>query len=73
MRTVDEISKAIAALPREEFWKLTDQLVEMRGDAWDRQMEEDAAAGRLDFLFEEADAEAAAGSLRAWPEPGGAV
>jgi hypothetical protein len=30
-------------------------------------MDSDATAGKLDFLFHEADAERAAGSLHDWP------
>jgi hypothetical protein len=30
-------------------------------------MDQDAEAGRLDFLFQEADAERAAGQLNDWP------
>jgi len=67
MSTVQEIEQAIAALPREEFWLLTDKLVEMRDDSWGQRIEADAAAGRLDFLFADADAEAKEGSLRSWP------
>lgn len=33
-------------------------------DAWDRQMDADAKAGRLDFLWEEAKREIAAGTTR---------
>ena len=36
-------------------------------ELWTRQMERDAAAGRLDFLFQEAAAERQAGSLHDWP------
>jgi hypothetical protein len=36
---------------------------------WDEQMNHDSGAGRLDFLFEEADREAAQGLLREWPPP----
>ena len=31
-------------------------------------VEQDAASGKLDFLFEEAERERAAGKLRDWPE-----
>ncbi len=36
--------------------------------AWDKQIEADSASGKLDFLFEEAEKERAAGTLRDWPE-----
>lgn len=61
MGTVEEIQKAIAALPRDEFWKLTDKLVELRDVEWDRELGEDAAAGRLDALWQEAEKEIANG------------
>lgn len=70
MSTVQEIEKAIAALPKEEFRKLTDKLLEMRADLWDEQIEADASAGRLDFLFEEADAESG-DAMRTWPKDPG--
>lgn len=69
MSTVEEIEAAIARLPKDEFWRLTDRLLAQRNAEWDRQIEEDAAAGRLDFLYEEAEAEQKAGRLRDWPEP----
>ncbi len=69
MSTVKEIEEAIAQLPKDEFWQLTDRLVARRNAEWDRQIEEDAAAGRLDFLYDEAEAEGKAGVLRDWPEP----
>ncbi|HSH39140.1 MAG TPA: hypothetical protein VK993_10170 [Chthoniobacterales bacterium] len=67
MSTIEEIEAAIAGLPREEFWKLTDRLIARREDEWDRQMDEDSASGKLDFLFDEADAERQAGTLKEWP------
>ncbi len=67
MSTVQEIEAAIAELPKDEFWKLTDRLIARREDEWDRQIEADAKAGRLDFLFDEADAAREAGTCRPWP------
>lgn len=61
MSTVEEIEKAIVGLPREDFWKLTDRLIEKREAAWDAQIEVDAAAGRLDALWAEAKKEIEAG------------
>ncbi|GAB4179498.1 MAG: hypothetical protein Fur0032_20180 [Terrimicrobiaceae bacterium] len=61
MSTVEQTVEAITALPREEFWKLTDELIARRDAAWDRQLEEDAEAGRLDSLWENAEKEIAAG------------
>jgi hypothetical protein len=67
MSTVSEIEAAIAQLPKDEFWKLTDRLIAMREEQWDRQMDADAASGKLDFLSEEADGARQAGTLRDWP------
>ena len=47
MSTVDEIERAIEKLSDEE-------LAEIRGWLWDRDIERDAVAGRLDRLAEEA-------------------
>lgn len=68
MSSVTEIESAIRGLPEEEFWKLADWFDELRSEAWDRQMEADAASGRLDFLFEEAARERSAGKSIQWPD-----
>jgi hypothetical protein len=34
---------------------------------WDEQMDADSVAGKLDFLFDEAESESARGLLREWP------
>lgn len=39
MNTVMEIERAIAQLPKDEFWKLTGRLIALREEAWDRQIE----------------------------------
>jgi hypothetical protein len=68
MSTVQEIEAAIARLPKDEFWKLTDRLIAMREDAWDREMEEDARpGGPLDRLAGEALREYAEGKTRQLP------
>jgi hypothetical protein len=36
-------------------------------ERWDEQMDRDSSAGKLDFLFEEAESESAKGLLREWP------
>jgi len=64
MSTVQEIESAIAGLPRQDFLDLVDRLRYRHADAWDRQIEEDAAAGRLDSLWEETRREIAEGKTR---------
>jgi hypothetical protein len=62
-----EIKKAVGGLSARELTELTVFLVAQDNAAWDKQLETDAAAGKLDFLFEEAEKERARGSLRDWP------
>lgn len=59
--SVQEIEAAIATLPKDDFWKLAQWFDELRADAWDRQIGADAASGKLDRLFEEADRDFEAG------------
>lgn len=65
--TVLEIESAITNLPKKEFWELATWFDDVKNRAWDEQMEADAAAGKLDFLFEEAAAERAKRKLKDWP------
>ena len=57
MGTVQEIEAAIAQLPPDEFRQLMSRLEEQRAADWDRQMEEDAASGKLDRLYAELEKE----------------
>ncbi len=57
MSTVDEITSAIQRLPRTDFFRLAEWVQHRFDDEWDRQIEDDARAGRLDHLAEEALAE----------------
>lgn len=52
--SVQEIEKAITQLNHEEFWKLSDWIVEYRNQDWDKQIEEDAKAGKLNALIRKA-------------------
>lgn len=61
MSRVEELQREIDELPEAEFWSLTDRLIERRNELWDRQIEEDAAAGRLDCLWAQAEREIEAG------------
>jgi len=67
MKTVEEIEQEIQELPASGVAKLSAWLAEYDAKVWDEQMEEDAASGRLDFLFEEADKDRKSGKLRDWP------
>ena len=54
MSTIQEIETAVRKLSREELSAFRSWFVEFDAAAWDRQFEEDVAAGRLDSLAEEA-------------------
>ena len=64
MSTVTEIESAIQQLPRDEFWRLTDRLIALREEEWDRQIEHDAKNGKLDPLWERAKADIEAGRAK---------
>ncbi len=54
MSTVKEIVEAIQKLPPSELEAFRAWFAEFDADLWDREMEADVAAGRLDHLAEEA-------------------
>jgi hypothetical protein len=64
MSTVEEIRRAIQKLKLEERAQITAELCGWTDDEWDRQMKDDAAAGKFDALNREADAANAAGQTR---------
>ncbi|MEM6287969.1 MAG: hypothetical protein AAF845_12500 [Bacteroidota bacterium] len=65
--SVQEIEAAITKLTPDQLATLGAWFDEYRADAWDRQIEADAEAGRLDGLIQEAQAEIAAGRTRPLP------
>jgi hypothetical protein len=67
MTTLKEIETAIERLPREEFLELTDWVSARSGDEWDRQIEEDMKAGRLNQLAFAAREEFLAGETSEFP------
>ncbi|MEO8427276.1 MAG: hypothetical protein ABI651_09220 [Verrucomicrobiota bacterium] len=54
MSTVSEIENAVQKLSRNELTAFRDWFLEFDAVAWDRQFEQDVAAGRLDALADEA-------------------
>ena len=54
MLNVNEIKKAIESLPEKDFIQLRQWFSEKNWAKWDRQIEADGAAGKLDFLVKEA-------------------
>lgn len=68
MSAVDDIKRAIEQLPKPEFWRLSEWVIRKHEEEWDRQIEEDIRAGKLDKLAEEAVEEYQAGKTRPFPE-----
>ena len=62
-----EIKSAVRELSPKELAELTAFISEQDNAIWSEQIEQDAASGKLDFLFQEADHERQAGKLRSWP------
>jgi hypothetical protein len=68
MSVIEKIEQDIEGLSSQDFDRLAVWVDRRRNEKWDGQMDEDAAAGRLDFLFEEAEAGRKSGKLRDWPQ-----
>ena len=64
MLTVKEIKDAIVSLSERDYAKLRDWLAERDEEAWDREIEEDSKAGRLDHLVKEALSEESEGKTK---------
>jgi len=58
---VEEIEAAIDGLPPEEYRRTVQWLKVREEQRWDEQMDRDSSAGKLDFIFEEAESESAKG------------
>jgi hypothetical protein len=54
MSTIEEIKEAVDRLSHEELSRFRQWFLERDAESWDREMEEDARTGKLDFLAEEA-------------------
>ncbi len=54
MSRVEELEKAIDALPEEEYTQLRRWFSEKDWQTWDKQIAADAGSGKLDFLLKEA-------------------
>ncbi len=54
MSKVDELEKAIDALPEEEYIQLRQWFSEKDWLKWDQQIKADSKSGKLNFLLQEA-------------------
>lgn len=52
--TLHDLESAVAGLTAEELAKFRAWFIEFDADTWDRQIEDDVTAGRLDALADEA-------------------
>lgn len=59
--SLQELEKAVAGLSRDELGAFSQWFEEFLADAWDRQIEADAQAGRLDAAAKQADEDFEAG------------
>jgi hypothetical protein len=64
MTKLEKIRESVETLSDNELRKLGEWLDELRAQRWDRQFEEDAKAGRLDKLADQALADLDAGRTR---------
>jgi hypothetical protein len=61
MSTIQEIEQAVRGLDPKNLAEFRQWFVAFDAEIWDRQMEDDAATGRLDWLAEEALRDSRAG------------
>jgi hypothetical protein len=59
--SIEELQTAVARLPTEELDRFSRWFEEFLADQWDRQIEADILAGRLDAAGRRADEDLAAG------------
>jgi hypothetical protein len=64
MSTVQEIERAVQSLPTDDLAQFRTWFAEFDSHAWDAQIEEDALAGRLDWLADEAERDLREGRCR---------
>jgi hypothetical protein len=64
MISVEVLEKQITELDNESFSKLRDWFIEFEQSRWEKQIEADSNAGKLDFLIDAALAEHQAGKTR---------
>jgi hypothetical protein len=65
MLTLEQLETAILQLPPDDFNQLLEWFFDLDYQRWDRQLESDIAAGKLDSLAQEAIADFEAGRYRA--------
>ncbi len=64
MKSIEEAIEFIESLPKEDFYRLRDWILERDWEQWDREIEEDSKSGKLDFLIKQALDEKRQGLLK---------
>lgn len=64
MTKLEALEEQIKKLSAEELAQLRDWLLELDAEQWDREIERDAASGKLDKLFEKSVADHRSGKSR---------
>ena len=64
MSTISEIENALRALPVQDARAVADWLQDYLDDQWDKQIEADAANGRLDRVWKKAQADIASRNVK---------
>jgi hypothetical protein len=54
MTKLEQLERAVASLTADEYCEFRRWFLESDWEQWDKQIEEDARAGKLDFLVREA-------------------
>ncbi len=67
MSAVEKLEREVQLLPPGQFAEFAAWFNRLQNEQWDREMDDDAASGKLSFLFEEAEAESKQKQLRDWP------
>lgn len=64
MTKLEQIEMSVQSLSKDELKKFAAWFAELQAERWDKQIEDDVAAGRLDDLIAEARKEIKAGKIR---------
>ena len=67
--SIKEIEQAVSKLSRDELAAFRKWFIEFDWEAWDREIEEDVASGRLDAVIQEVDDDIRTGRVSDLPLP----
>jgi len=67
MSRIEEIEQAVEELAPDDLRRFREWFRDRDQHLWDVELDQDNGSGTLDFLFEEADSEGDAQTLREWP------